>query len=346
LLAWYDGHRRDLPWRAPPGVVADPYAVWLSEIMLQQTTVATVKGYYADFLRRWPTLGQLAAAPVEDVMRRWAGLGYYSRARNLHACAQLLAERGGFPNTEAGLLALPGIGPYTAAAVAAIAFGRRAVVVDGNVERVIARLHALATPVRDSRALIRRWADARTPDKRPGDYAQAMMDLGATICTPRRPACVLCPLRAECIACRTGRQEELPVKAVKAVRAERQGSVFYVRRAGDVLVRTRPAKGLLGGMTEFPGTPWLAGSDGSDAVPPLALTFDRLPTIVEHGFTHFLLRLTVHVGRAAPASVAPEGCRWVSETDLPGEALPTLMRKVAEVAQAGLNGIEAGAPTA
>ncbi len=261
LLAWYDRHRRTLPWRAEPGMRADPYAVWLSEVMLQQTTVAAVKSYFATFLALWPRVQDLAAAPVEDVMRRWAGLGYYSRARNLHACARLVAERGGFPDTEDGLRALPGIGAYTAAAVAAIAFERPAVVVDGNVERVIVRLHAIAAPIKDCRPEIRVHAAARTPQARPGDYAQAMMDLGATICTPRRPACALCPLSAGCLARASGRQDELPVKAIKVERPERLGSVFYVRRGAEVLVRTRPDKGLLGGMTEFPGSAWTAEGD-------------------------------------------------------------------------------------
>lgn len=250
LLAWYDRHRRALPWRALPGTSADPYAVWLSEVMLQQTTVAAVKGYFAAFLAQWPRVRDLAAAPVEDVMRRWAGLGYYSRARNLHACARLVAAAGGFPDTEAGLRALPGIGAYTAAAIAAIAFDRAAVVVDGNVERVIVRLHAIATPIKASRPAIRAHAAARTPSARPGDYAQAMMDLGATICTPRRPACALCPLAGGCEARAAGTQDVLPTRAAKAERPERRGSVFYARRGGEVLVRTRPDTGLLGGMRD------------------------------------------------------------------------------------------------
>lgn len=325
-----------LPWRAPPGETADPYAVWLSEIMLQQTTVAAVKSYFATFLELWPTVKDLAAAPVEDVMRRWAGLGYYSRARNLHACARLIAARGGFPQDEAELLALPGIGPYTAAAIAAIAFGRCATVVDGNVERVIARLHAVETPVRDAKAEIRRLAAARTPATRCGDYAQAMMDLGATICTPRKPACVICPLPSDCVARRTGRQDILPAKAIKPERPVRHGSVFYVRRGAEVLVRTRPDKGLLGGMTEFPGSTWDAAGDPGGAARPLDAAFRRVIAPVEHGFTHFALYLTVHVASVRKGSAAPAGCRWVAEASLAQEALPTLMRKVAVAAQAEL----------
>ncbi len=340
LLAWYDRHRRDLPWRAAPGAPADPYAVWLSEVMLQQTTVAAVKSYFAKFLAAWPRVQDLAAAPVEDVMRSWAGLGYYSRARNLHACAGLVTEAGGFPDTEDGLRALPGIGAYTAAAVAAIAFGRPAVVVDGNVERVIVRLHAVAAPIKACRPEIRLHAAARTPQRRPGDYAQAMMDLGATICTPRRPACALCPLSDGCAARRAGRQDELPTKVIKAERPERLGTVFYVRRGPDVLVRTRPDKGLLGGMTEFPGSAWTAAGDPGGAARPLAARYARAPAWVEHGFTHFPLRLAVYAARVAARTAAPAGCRWVAETNLPGEALPTLMRKVAAAGQRLLDGVE------
>lgn len=329
LLAWYDRHRRVLPWRALPGHRADPYAVWLSEVMLQQTTVAAVKAYFTTFLALWPRVQDLAAAPVEDVMRRWAGLGYYSRARNLHACAKLVAAQDGFPATEDGLRALPGIGPYTAAAIAAIAFDRRAVVVDGNVERVIVRLHTIETPIRESKPAIRALADSRTPASRCGDYAQAMMDLGATICTPRRPACVLCPLAENCAARASGRQDALPAKAVKPERPLRLGSVFYVRRGADVLVRTRPDKGLLGGMTEFPGSAWDATGDPDGAARPLAACYRKLVAPVEHGFTHFELQLFVHVADVAETTPAPPGCRWIAEAGLADEALPSLMRKVA-----------------
>jgi len=332
LLAWYDRHRRVLPWRAPPGVRADPYAVWLSEVMLQQTTVAVVRSYFAAFLTRWPTVIDLAEAPVEEVMRAWAGLGYYSRARNLHACAKLVAERGGFPDTEAGLRALPGVGLYTAAAIAAIAFDRRAVVVDGNVERVIVRLHAIETPIRDAKPEIRRLAEAQTPSRRCGDYAQAMMDLGATICTPRRPACVLCPLSENCAARQQGRQNDLPVKAIKPDRPLRLGSVFYVRRGSEALVRSRPPTGLLGGMTEFPGSDWDAVGDPDGLARPLAADYRTLPGAVAHGFTHFELMLTVHVAEVGAGTPPPAGCRWVAESALPAEALPTLMRKVAAAA--------------
>src|SRR5947209_10455714 len=255
LLGWYDRHRRRLPWRAEPGARPDPYAVWLSEIMLQQTTVAAVQKYFRAFLSRWPNVADLAAAPAEEVMKEWAGLGYYARARNLHACAKAVVRDhdGGFPQSEEALLALPGIGPYTAAAIAAIAFDQRAVVVDGNVERVVARLAAIDIPLPQGKPAIRAATEALTPDSRPGDFAQAMMDLGATICTPQRPACALCPLREFCRAFARGIEEQVPVKAVKPERPLRAGSIFVLRAGEKVLVRTRPPRGLLGGMTEFPG---------------------------------------------------------------------------------------------
>ncbi len=338
LLGWYDRHRRVLPWRAQSGVRADPYAVWLSEIMLQQTTVAAVKAYFQAFLARWPTIAALAEAPTEEVMKQWAGLGYYSRARNLHACAKVVAgELGGvFPDSEAALLALPGIGPYTAAAIAAIAFDRCAAVVDGNVERVISRLCAIETPLPAARPLIKAKAEALTPRARPGDYAQAMMDLGATICTPRRPACALCPLLDACAARAQGTPETFPRKAPKAERPSRQGAAFFLRRAdGAVLVRTRPDKGLLGGMTEIPGTQWSGDFDVTQALQdvPMPARYRKLVETVEHVFTHFALRLFVFVADVQRNAAAPEGCRWVSDAALDGEAFPSLMRKVIAVAR-------------
>jgi len=338
LLAWYDRHRRVLPWRALPGVAADPYAVWLSEIMLQQTTVGAVKAYFLAFLERWPAVGLLAAAPTEEVMKQWAGLGYYSRARNLHACAKVVADDYGgvFPDREETLLRLPGVGPYTAAAIAAIAFGRRAVVVDGNVERVISRLFAIEEPLPAAKPLIKAKADLLTPRLRPGDYAQAMMDLGATICTPRKPACALCPLRPACMAAASNEAETFPRKTPKTERPARSGAAFFIRRAdGAVLVRSRPPKGLLGGMTEIPGTPWTADFDVSAALrdAPLATSYRKLMQTVEHAFTHFALTLFVFAAEVPQKTKAPDGCRWVSAETLDGEAFPSLMRKVISVAR-------------
>ena len=336
LLDWYDKHRRRLPWRALPGVVPDPYAVWLSEIMLQQTTVQAVKPYYEGFLAKWPRVEDLANAPVDDVMRMWAGLGYYSRARNLHACAKaVVADHAGrFPDTEAGLRTLPGIGPYTAAAIAAIAFNRRAVVVDGNIERVISRLFEIDTPLPAGKVPIKQHTDRLTPDTRAGDFAQAMMDLGATICTPKRPACALCPLMDGCQARKAGTQDQFPVKAPKALRPMRMGAAFYTRRAdGQVLVRTRPPRGLLGGMTEIPGTEWAPGAPPGPDAAPLKLKWQKRSALVEHGFTHFELRLAVYVASATKATKAPAECRWVDEMTLNDEALPTVMRKVVAVAR-------------
>lgn len=337
LLGWYDRHRRRLPWRAEPGEPVDPYRVWLSEIMLQQTTVKAVAPYFEAFTRRWPTVADLAASAVEEVMKAWAGLGYYSRARNLHACAIAVADghAGRFPDTVEGLRALPGIGDYTAAAVAAIAYGRPAAVVDGNVERVMARHEAIGTPLPAAKAIVRERLAGLLDPARPGDFAQGMMDLGATICTPRRPACSLCPLEATCAARAAGSQEAYPVKAPKRAGQVRRGAAFVILRSdGSLLVRTRPPKGLLGGMTEVPGTAWSADFDPDAARPPLAVTdLVRLPGLVTHTFTHFPLELTVF--RAEPAtSRTPEGCRWVAPPAIAGEAFPTVMRKV--LAHAGI----------
>lgn len=331
LLAWYDRPRRRLPWRALPGETADPYRVWLSEIMLQQTTVKAVAPYFAAFLARWPTVGDLAASPVEEVMKAWAGLGYYSRARNLHACAIAVArDHGGrFPADLAGLRALPGIGDYTAAAIAAIAFDIPAAVVDGNVERVVTRLETIDTPLPGAKPLIRARVATLLDPARPGDFAQATMDLGATICTPKKPACSLCPLRPFCAASAAGTQEAFPVKAPKRGGTLRRGAAFVIHRAdGALLVRTRPPKGLLGGMTEIPGTDWTAEGPGRESAPPVPLAFKRLPGTVGHVFTHFPLELTVFHAVAPQGLAAPEGHRWIAEAEIEGEAFPTVFRKV------------------
>jgi A/G-specific adenine glycosylase len=344
LLAWYDRHRRRLPWRALPGETADPYAVWLSEIMLQQTTVKAVAPYFEKFLAGWPTVGDLAAAPLDDVLKAWAGLGYYARARNLHACARAVVERHGgqFPDDEGLLRALPGIGPYTAAAVAAIAFGRSATPIDGNIERVMARLHAVEDILPAAKPRIRALAAALTPAVRAGDFAQGLMDLGATICTPANPACALCPWSSACVARRLGRAEEFPRKAAKVPGRLRRGAAFWVARAdGCVLVRTRPPKGLLGGMTEVPTTAWTHDFDDGRAtaeapcLPGRRPRWRRLPGIVTHVFTHFPLELVVYATELPAGAPPPPDMRFVAFDQLASEALPNLMRKVVALATEG-----------
>jgi len=343
LLAWYDRHRRNLPWRAMPGERSDPYRVWLSEIMLQQTTVKAVAPYYARFLARWPGVHALAAASLEEVLKTWAGLGYYARARNLHACARAVVERHGgeFPQSEAALRALPGIGSYTAAAIAAIAFEVAASPVDGNVERVLARLYAIDTPLPAAKQEILRLAGALAPSRRAGDFAQALMDLGATICTPKNPACALCPWRDGCVAYRRGNAETFPRRLPKREGALRRGAAFVARRAdGSLLLRTRPAKGLLGGMTEVPTSVWEHDFD-RETVPEIAprlaskaqVKWCRTPGVVRHVFTHFPLELEVYAAELPPRTRAPAGMRWVAAADIAGEALPSLMRKVLAHAQ-------------
>jgi len=343
LLAWYDRHRRRLPWRAGAGERADPYRVWLSEIMLQQTRVSTVLPYYAKFLERWPSVRALAAAPLEEVLKVWAGLGYYARARNLHACARALIERHGgeFPHEESELRTLPGIGAYTAAAIAAIAFGGRASPVDGNVERVIARLFRVEAALPAAKAEIRRRAQTLTPETRAGDFAQAMMDLGATICTPK-PACFLCPWSDPCAARRRGDPELFPPKVPKVEGRLRRGAAFVVVRAdGFVLARTRPAKGLLGGMTELPTTQWTADFDARRALlaaPRFSSLqrWRRVPGVVTHVFTHFPLELIVYRTEVSARTLAPTGARFVPLDRLHDEALPNLMRKVVALALGGM----------
>jgi len=334
LLAWYDRHRRLLPWRAAAGERQDPYRVWLSEVMLQQTTVKAVAPYYARFLARWPTVQALAAAPLDDVLKVWAGLGYYARARNLHACAKAVVERhgGSFPRGETELRALPGIGDYTAAAIAAIAFDAPATPVDGNVERVLTRLFAIEQELPAAKPELRRLAAALTPPTRTGDFAQALMDLGAGICTPRKPSCAVCPWHGDCAAFSQGNQEAFPRKAEKVSGRLRRGAAFVVSRAdGAVLARTRPAKGLLGGMTEVPTTHWSHDFDAGTALDdaPLArATWRLLPGVVTHTFTHFPLELVVYQAAVAVRTRAPKGMRWVAVSELAGEAFPNVMRKV------------------
>ncbi|TMJ57281.1 MAG: A/G-specific adenine glycosylase [Alphaproteobacteria bacterium] len=336
LLAWYDRHRRNLPWRAPPGMPPDPYRVWLSEIMLQQTTVATVGPYFDRFMARWPDISALAAASLDEVLRLWQGLGYYARARNLHACARAVVDRHGgvFPDETTALRALPGIGDYTAAAIAAIAFGRREAAIDGNVERVIARLFAVRDPLPMAKPRLAALATALVPEQRTGDFAQALMDLGAAICTARRPRCVLCPWRACCAAAAFGMAEVLPARAEKPERPLRHGVAFWLTRAdGSVLLRRRPERGLLGGMIEIPSTPWRAAPwTFAEAVrtAPVAVAWSPLPGTVRHGFTHFQLELAVVSGVGTTEGL------WSPVERLGDHALPTLMKKVVQHAIATL----------
>lgn len=335
LLAWYDRHRRTLPWRAKAGERSDPYRVWLSEIMLQQTTVRAVGPYFEKFVARWPDVTALGRAALDDVLRMWAGLGYYSRARNLHACAvAVMGDHGGaFPDTEEGLRALPGIGPYTAAAIAAIAFDRRTMPVDGNIERVVTRLYAIEEALPQAKPLIKEMATTLLGPSLAGDSAQALMDLGATICTPKKPACALCPLNDDCAGRIRGDQETFPRKAPKKSGALRRGAAFVVTRGGELLVRSRPEKGLLGGMTEVPGSQWLAGQEDAAALaqaPELkgVTRWHRKAGIVSHVFTHFPLELVVYTASVTSRTRAPEGMRWVPVATLDGEAFPNVMRKV------------------
>lgn len=329
LLAWYDRNARVLPWRAPPGAGPTPaYRVWLSEIMLQQTVVTTVKPYFAKFLELWPTVHDLAAAPREDVLAAWAGLGYYARARNLHKCAGVVANDlgGRFPETRDELLALPGIGPYTAGAIAAIAFNQPEAAVDGNVERVMSRRYKIETPLPDAKVEIKARTEAMIPVKRPGDFAQALMDLGATVCTPRSPNCLICPWRDDCEG--RGIAETLPVKAPKKVKPVRRGVAFAHFTDEGVLVETRPDKGLLGGMIGLPGTEWsVVGPTSAEvtAAAPIPANWRDIGE-ARHTFTHFHLILTVMLAGGEPK----EGSRYLPLTKAKAAA-PTVMKKAMDL---------------
>lgn len=340
LLGWYDAHARDLPWRIPPaksvaGLRPDPYHIWMSEVMLQQTTVAAVIKYFHAFTTRWPTVEALAAARDEDVMGEWAGLGYYARARNLLKCARMVvADFGGeFPDTRDDLLTLPGIGPYTAAAIASIAFGHSETVVDGNVERVMARLFDVATPLPAAKPELTALAARQTPKARAGDYAQAVMDLGATICTPKSPKCEQCPLSAPCLARAAGRAAEMPYRSPKPVKPTRLGNIYVARNNdGAWLLERRPDKGLLGGMLGWPGAEW-----GAVAIeqPPFSADWQQVGTEVRHTFTHFHLRLSVHV--AAVGNVNPTQGGFIPQGQFDPNELPTVMRKAYDVARPALD---------
>lgn len=337
LMRWYGRHARELPWRVGPaarkrGVRPDPYHVWLSEIMLQQTTVATVTLRYAAFLERWPNVNAMAAAPLDDILGQWAGLGYYARARNLHKCAVVVArDHGGeFPDTEEALRALPGVGDYTAAAIAAIAFDRRAVVVDGNIERVVSRLFAIETPLPAAKPTIKTRADTIWPNKRSGDFAQSLMDLGAGVCRPKAPMCLLCPLSDHCSAHQTGRAAEFPKKAPKKAKPTRKGAAFVMLNGkGEMLFERRPEKGLLGGMLGLPGTQWAeALSEDIFAAAPAKPKWERVGDIA-HTFTHFHLVLDVYAARAPKGFRRSNNQQWIAPE---AAQLPTVMKKAVELA--------------
>jgi len=335
LLEWYDVHARAMPWRVPPadrlaGLPPDPYRIWLSEVMLQQTTVATVREYFQRFTARWPTVADLAAAKDADVMGEWAGLGYYARARNLLKCARAVVDQhdGQFPADHAALLKLPGIGPYTSAAVASIAFDLPYAVLDGNVERVLARLYDIHTPLPAAKPELMERAEILTPSKRPGDYAQAVMDLGATICTPKSPACGICPWRDPCIARQLGTAPDLPKKTPKKAKPVRHGTVYLAQRAdGAWLLETRPEKGLLGGMLGWPGSDWIdTSAPRPEGTPPIDAQWQVLPGEVRHTFTHFHLMLTVVYAVAPDDSLALKG-QFIAPDQFRPSDLPTVMLK-------------------
>lgn len=337
LLDHYDRLGRALPWRIRPnerakGVVADPYAVWLSEIMLQQTTVPHATPYWKKFLIEFPTVEDLANSDRDRVLTMWAGLGYYARARNLHKCAQVIRDdhSGIFPNTEADLLKLPGIGPYTAATIAAICFNEPTNVVDGNVERVISRMFKVDVPLPKSRPELRRLAGTLADPNRPGDYGQAIMDLGATVCTPRSPKCVICPWNTDCLAHAAGCETDYPKKIRKPKLPIRYGNVFVLNTDDHILLERRPDSGLLGGMMGFPGSAWGQKPNPPLIDAPLERNWEKRKQGVKHVFTHFELRLDVYVSEIAEMS-GIEG-DWVRLSDISNYALPTVMKKVLKTA--------------
>ena len=328
-LRWWDRARRSLAWRAEPGETPDPYRVWLSEVLLQQTTAQAVTPYFRTFVEKWPTVETLAAAPIEAVISAFAGLGYYSRARNLHACAKAIAGAGGrFPSDEAALRALPGVGAYTAAAIAAIAFDAQAAPVDGNIARILARLTALEAPIAESRQALAATARLLAPPRRAGDFAQALMDIGATICRPRSPDCAACPLKVDCAAFRSGAPETFPRKVKAKLKPHRAGAVFFAHRSdGAFLARRRPPKGLLASTVELPGTPWTGEGPGGSLADgaPVAAHWRRLPGEVEQVFTHFALSLVVYT--ATYEGGAPDSHFWVRRDAIGEAGFSNVMRK-------------------
>lgn len=341
LLSWYDAEQRDLPWRAKPGQMPNPYHVWLSEIMLQQTVVKTVIPYFLKFITKWKTINDLGSASLEEIRTAWAGLGYYSRAQNLHKCAQIIKKEynGQFPIFAEELETLPGIGPYTAAAIAAIAFDETATPVDGNIERVVARLFSIEDPLPAVKPRLKKQAATLTPPRRAGDFAQAQMDLGATICTPKNPSCLLCPISSECNGYQQGIAPLLPQRLAKKPKPTRNGIAFFaLREDGKILLRQRPEGGLLGGMTEVPSSEWKEHRAKKEIVlksPPLKGDWWRVPGLVKHTFTHFHLELIVY-RIISPKSAnltlfaQAERCKWVHRDKLGDEALPSVMRKIIE----------------
>lgn len=337
LLGWYDREHRKLPWRAEPEKLAEPYHVWLSEIMLQQTTVATVKAYFAKFLTLWPTIDALAKAPQEHILKEWAGLGYYARARNLHKCACVIVEdySGQFPNTEEGLRALPGIGDYTAAAIAAIAFGVPATVVDGNIERVVSRLFRIGDMLPKAKKPIKAATTTITPQQRAGDFAQAMMDLGSSICTPRAPKCLLCPITSYCAAAKAGDMETYPVKPPKKVKPTRRAISFWLTHGDHILLERRPNKGLLGGMPGLFSTPWQERADFPNSqqwtnAAPHICNWKLGEAIAKHTFTHFHLETLLAVAEA-PTRLNVENGFWIPTADVFEVGLPTVFAKIVDL---------------
>ena len=333
ILKWYDTHGRELPWRYKNGAKPDPYKVWLSEIMCQQTTVQAVKPYYTKFLTLWPTIENLANAPQEDVMKEWAGLGYYARARNLHKCAQIIANdmAGTFPNNQTDLKKLPGVGDYTSAAIASIAFNEPATVMDGNIERIIARLFALHDPLPKSKPIFKEKTALLFEDfnDRPGDLAQALMDIGTSICTPKNPRCILCPIQNTCEAYKQGIQDELPVKIKLKNRPRKYGEAYWIENTkGEILFHKRPEKGLLGGMIGLPTTSWETNIKNIKTEKSLqAYKFHNFKSqAIHHTFTHFDLKLTLKTASFGKDTSLPDGYLWANPHDM-GKSLPTVFKK-------------------